>query len=61
LKTSSIALAMGSGNTMAAGLMVSFLCYSAGCVYLYRLAACELGKAAARRAVLFLSLFPYLE
>ena len=31
-------------NTMAAGLMVSFLCYSAGCVYLYRLAAWELGK-----------------
>ena len=46
-------------NTMAAGLMVSFLCYSAGCVYLYRLAAWELGKGAARRTVLFLSLFPY--
>ncbi|MFR2331929.1 MAG: hypothetical protein ACLS63_02935 [Flavonifractor plautii] len=44
---------------MAAGLMVSFLCYSAGCVYLYRLAAWELGKGAARRTVLFLSLFPY--
>ena len=38
---------------------VLFLCYSAGCVYLYRLAAWELGKGAARRTVLFLSLFPY--
>ena len=46
-------------NTMAAGLMVAFLCYSAGCVYLYRLAAWELGKGAARRTGLFLSLFPY--
>ena len=48
-----------TGNTMAAGLLVSFLCYAGGCVYLYKLAAWELGEGAARRAVTFLSLFPY--
>ena len=48
-----------TGNTMAAGLLVSFLSYAGGCVYLYRLAAWEYGRAAARRTVLFLSLFPY--
>ena len=48
-----------TGNTMAAGLLVSFLCFAGGCVYLYKLAAWELGEGAARRAVAFLSLFPY--
>lgn len=48
-----------TGNTMAAGLLISFLTYAGGCVYLYRLAAWELGEGAARRAVLFLSIFPY--
>lgn len=48
-----------TGNTMAAGLLISFLCYAGGCVYLYKLTAWELGQGAARRAVLFLSVFPY--
>ena len=48
-----------TGNTMAAGLLISFLCYAGGCVYLYKLTAWELGRRAARRAVLFLSVFPY--
>lgn len=48
-----------TGNTMAAGLLISFLTYSGGCVYLYKLAAWELGVGAARRAVVFLSVFPY--
>ena len=48
-----------TGNTMAAGLLISFLSYAGGCVYLYKLAAWELGVGAARRAVLFLSIFPY--
>ena len=48
-----------SANTMAAGLLISFLCYAGGCVYLYKLTAWELGRRAARRAVLFLSVFPY--
>jgi len=46
-------------NTVAAGMLVSRLCYALGCVYLYRLAALEYGRAAARRTLLFLSLFPY--
>lgn len=48
-----------TGNTMAAGLLISFLCYAGGCVYLYKLTAWELGRRAARRAVLLLSVFPY--
>lgn len=48
-----------TGNTMAAGLLISFLCYAGGCVYLYKLTAWELDRRAARRAVLFLSFFPY--
>lgn len=47
------------GNTMAAGLLISFLAYAGGCVYLYKLAAWELDAGAAKRAVLFLSVFPY--
>ena len=48
-----------TGNTMAAGLLVSFVCYGAGCVFLYKLAAFELGQGTARRTVLFLSIYPY--
>ena len=48
-----------TGITMAAGLLISFFSYAGGCVYLYKLAAWELGEGAARRAVLFLSVFPY--
>ena len=48
-----------TGNTMAAGLLLSFLCYSSGCVFVYRLAAFELGREGAKRAVLFLSVYPY--
>ncbi len=47
------------GNTMAAGLLISWLTYAGGCVYCYKLAAWELGRAGGRRAVLFLSVFPY--
>ena len=47
------------GNTMLAGMLVSWLCYAGGCVYTYRLAALEFGRTAARRTVCMLSLFPY--
>ena len=47
------------GNTMLAGMLVSWLSYAGGCVCLYRLAALDYGRGAARRAVLFLSVFPY--
>lgn len=48
-----------TGNTMAAGLLLSWLSYAGGCVFLYRLAAFELGRSGARRAVLLLSVYPY--
>lgn len=48
-----------TGNTMAAGLLLSFMCYGAGCVFLYKLAAFELGRGGAVRTVLFLSVYPY--
>lgn len=41
------------------GLVVSFLCFAFGCRRLYALAAEEYGRGAARRAVLFLSVFPF--
>lgn len=47
------------GNTLLSGLLVSGLCYSGGCAYLYRLAYREYGPAVAWRAVLFLSIFPF--
>ena len=47
------------GSTAAAGMLVSFLCYGGGCVFLYRLAAEEYGQKTAVRAVLLLSAFPF--
>lgn len=52
-------IALLLGNTLAAGLLVSSLCYAGGCAYLYRLAFREYGRAVAWRAVLFLSVFPF--
>ena len=36
------------GDTLLSGLTMSFLCYSAACVFLYRLAREELGRLAAQ-------------
>ncbi len=47
------------GNTLLAGMLVSWLCYAGGCVYLYRLAALDYGPSVARRSVWYLSIFPY--
>lgn len=47
------------GNTLLSGLLVSSVCYSGGCAYLYRLAVQEYGRAVAWRTVIFLSLFPF--
>ncbi len=47
------------GNTLLSGLLVSWLCYAGGCVYLYKLAALDYGPSVARRTVLYLSIFPY--
>ncbi len=47
------------GDTVYAGLLVSFVCYSAACVYLYRLAYLEMNRRAAQRTVVYLSVFPF--
>ncbi len=47
------------GNTELAGMLVSLLCYAGGCCYMYCLGAEEYGKATARRAILYLSVFPF--
>jgi 4-amino-4-deoxy-L-arabinose transferase-like glycosyltransferase len=52
-------LALLLGNTELAGMLVSFLCYAGGCSYFYRLGAEEYGRPTARRAVLYLSIFPF--
>ena len=52
-------VALVLGNTMLAGLLVSWLCYAGGCVYLYKLVVLDYGPRIARWTVLFLSVFPY--
>lgn len=47
------------GDTALAGLLVSWLCFAWGNVYLYRLAAEEYGGETARRSLLLLWLFPF--
>ena len=47
------------GDAVVSGLTVSFLCYSAACVFVYRLAREELNRRAAQRTVVFLSVFPF--
>jgi hypothetical protein len=46
------------GDTIIAGLIVANLAFIAGAVGIYRLAARDFGDAVARRAVLYLTLFP---
>ncbi len=46
------------GHYLLAALLISNLAYIGVLFYLYRLAEMELGKAAARRSVLYLSIFP---
>ena len=52
-------IALALGNTMLAGLLVSWLCYAGGCVYLYKLVVLDYGRHIARWTVIFLSVFPY--
>lgn len=47
------------GNAFLSGLMVSFLCYSGACVFVYRLAREEMNRRSAQRAVVYLSVFPF--
>ena len=46
-------------DTLASGLLVSWLSYAGGCVYLFRLTALDYGKGVAWRTVWYLSIFPY--
>lgn len=46
-------------DTALAGMLVSFLCFAWGCVYLYRLTAEEYGARIARRTLLLLCAYPF--
>lgn len=43
----------------ACGLIVSTLCYSLGCVFLYALVCEDYGKSIAKRTVILISVFPF--
>lgn len=47
------------GNTVLAGLLVSWLCFGGGCRYTYRLVSLDYGQETAKRTLLLLSVFPY--
>lgn len=46
-------------HTIAAGLIVSFLSYAGGCVFIYRLVEKFYTQAAAQKTILYLSIFPF--
>ncbi len=46
-------------NTAVAGLLVSYLCFGGGCVYLYRLAEEEYGDRVVRRTLILLCAYPF--
>ncbi|MCX7714167.1 MAG: glycosyltransferase family 39 protein [Clostridia bacterium] len=46
-------------NYLFSALFTSSLCYSIGCCYLYALAAADYGKSAAKKAVVYISVFPF--
>ena len=46
-------------NYIISGLIVSFLCYSAGCVVMYKLVAIDYSKHIARTSVVLLSISPF--
>ncbi len=43
----------------AAGLLTSALCYSAACVFLYKLVCIDFKKSVAQKAVILMSIFPF--
>lgn len=47
------------GNTVIAGLIVSFLSYAVGCCYMYRIAAKFMDRYAAYDSVVLMSVFPW--
>lgn len=46
-------------NTYASLLTTSFICYAAGCGFLYKLCALDYGRNTAKNAVIFISVFPH--
>lgn len=48
----------GTAGLVIAGLLISHVCFFAALVFLHRIAATEFGRAVARRAVLYLGVFP---
>ncbi|WP_099206162.1 glycosyltransferase family 39 protein [Scatolibacter rhodanostii] len=46
-------------NTMAAGLLVSFLSYAGGCCFVYRMVNKLYNRTVALRSILYLSIFPF--
>jgi len=41
------------------GFVVSYLCYAGGCSFLYKLFSIDYGKDTAKRAIIYLSVFPH--
>ena len=46
-------------NYIISGLIVSFICYSLGCVLMYKLVIIDYSKEIARKSVIFLSIAPF--
>ena len=46
-------------NQILSGMIVSSICYSLSCVYLYNLVSLDYGKRIAKNTVILLSIFPY--
>lgn len=46
-------------NTQISAVVTSTLCYSFACCFLYKLTALDYGKATAKKAVLYISVFPF--
>lgn len=47
------------GRMEISALLTSTLCYAGGCCFLYKLCCIDYGKITAKRAVLFISIFPF--
>lgn len=46
-------------NTQLSAVITSTLCYSFACCFMYKLAAMDYGKNVAKKAVLYISIFPF--
>lgn len=46
-------------NYVIAAMIVSALCYSAGCAVMYKLVAIDYSKSIARMSIIFMSVYPY--